>query len=270
LQGGVAEWRITVAFLETRELHIATIRDRIHLHWMQHRYPQPLIHREKLARRILDRMNSSPSYAKRFAKPDELTIVTAHDYPEKSLFEQSLDYVLDGDYVVLQRPTQGFWRNWLKVRWLHEFLANGGCKTEFLLFCDASDVVLKGDPRVALDLLDQRRCDWLFMSTNSGVGSAQIPWLHRWADSIRPGRYLNAGVWVARTVFAKTVLAEMAQLAERLEQHHPHGHRGMWIDARDGLPACRFGCDQYLFRSLQPRYHPRMQVDYDNQLAYRN
>jgi hypothetical protein len=260
------------AWKEGRVTALQRLTDRVWLRWMLHRLPQPLIHRTKPARRMLRLLQTDPSFYKRYQRPDALGIVTAHNYPGRSLFEQSLDYLMEGDYVVLRHPLAGPWRNWVRLRWVLDFIESGDCSSEVLLFCDARDVVLKGDPQRVLEVFERKKCDLLFSSTDVATPSAEMPEVRRWADSIRPGRYLNFGVWVGRVPFVAEVLREALAVVECLERAEPDvdpARRGVWASQGDGPPFFRIGSDQGILRYLQPKFHPRIQVDYDNEMVHR-
>ena len=53
---------------------------------------QPIIHRWKKVGPRLEWLRAQGTYYKKFKRPEELTIVTVHNYDEKSIFEQSLDF----------------------------------------------------------------------------------------------------------------------------------------------------------------------------------
>jgi hypothetical protein len=66
---------------------------------------QPIIHRYKKAKAHLEWMIETGTHYKKFEGFDlsdlsDLTIVTIHNYEEKSLFEQSLDFMGIKDYIV--------------------------------------------------------------------------------------------------------------------------------------------------------------------------
>ena len=98
-----------------------------------------------------------------------------------------------------------------------------------------------------------------------------------WSDSIaRQGgygeRYLNAGVFVAKTSFLREVIdAAMAYVTENPISRHEYRRR---LESEDGSLDLRpfpegITCDQTIFRYLHQQFYPRMKIDYKNNLAYR-
>lgn len=159
----------------------------------------PIIHSDKVPQ-YLEGMIRSGRLRKAFSDRDDLTIVTAHNYPQKTVFERSLDFLGIKNYVVLQEEIEK-WHNTAKIIWLRDFLASGRCRTEYLLCCDATDVILQGGPDEIMEIFFRFGCDLLFCSTRFTGGYACMPQVKEWADSIFPGRYLNSRVYIGKSEF---------------------------------------------------------------------
>lgn len=209
---------------------------------------QPIIHRERYVNYLwpLD-----PSLKNKFKKPKNLTVVTAHNYPEKSIFEQSLDYLGIVPYVVLKQDIKP-WSHRLKMEWLLEFLQSGRCRTEYLLFCDARDTIIFDDLHKVLDVFHEMKCELIFSSTVSTRGIFQhMPQLWEWTKTVarRHNRYLNSGVFIGRSEFIQKFYEAAVTLFGRFPRPED---------------------DQDIFRYLHPAFYPEMDLDYFNEISYRN
>ena len=95
----------------------------------------------------------------------------------------------------LNRP----WYNAVKLETILNYLKSGSCKTEYIMFCDSDDAILRNDPKKAIQFLQEENCDLLFSRTKCKVGYECMPQVKAWADQIAqeqgaPGWYLNSGV----------------------------------------------------------------------------
>ena len=209
--------------------------------------------------------------------PKNVTIVLVHDFPRRPLTETTLRYVGIEDYVVVRPPGGRRFRNTDKLRALVDWLACGGCRTEYVLYLDASDVFVRGDPAIAVRLLEQLQCDLLFSSEQDAHVYECMPDVRAWTDAMAdelslPRRYLNAGVFTGRRAFVREVLE--AALAYATDDDLSHRDLVSAIRAgtlRDRLPFFPRGCgsDQAILRFLHPRFFPRMRIDYESRLAWR-
>ena len=107
------------------------------------------------------------------------------------------------------------------------------------------------------------------MSTHSMDGYNCMPEVKKWADRISGGRmrYLNSGVYIGKTSFVK----EMFDMA--MEYAIPHGvTMGGYREYLESKPEDypKGSQDQDIFRYIEPKFYPRMKVDYQNMMAYRS
>jgi hypothetical protein len=209
--------------------------------------------------------------------PPELTILLVHNYDYEPIMEKSLRYVGIEDYTVLRSAINGPWVQTIKLIAILDYLKSDSCRTEYLLYCDSNDAVLRDDPREAIKYLEEENCDLLLSKTKSKKVYKGMPQVKAWTDQIAkeqgyPGWYINAGVFVARTSFLSEVLeAVMAYITDDdlpdkvLGQLLRHGDLGK------RLPEFPKGCgsDQTILRYLHPQFYPRMKVDYKGRLALR-
>ncbi|MFZ4716850.1 MAG: hypothetical protein ACOYMT_04835 [Chthoniobacterales bacterium] len=210
--------------------------------------------------------------------PSDLTIVLVHNYSEMPLTEKSLRYVGIDNYVVLRPPVAKVFLNTHKLMALVRWLGSGACTTEYVLYLDAKDVFVRANPLAAIHLLQGLGCDLLFSSEQESYLYECMPAIKAWTDGLAdkmevPRRYLNAGVFVGRKTFLLEVLKNALKYAAEDDLSHGKLVAGIRSGSlRDRLPEFPFGCgsDQAILRYLHPRFFPRMQVDYECRLAWRN
>lgn len=235
----------------------------------------PIIHNKRLGEILYASMRKMPHLRGPYHKPDQMEIITAHNYPEISLFEKSLEYVGIDRYTVLQKYLNKPWRNTLKLKWVLNYLESTPAGPEYVLFCDADDCILVGDPSETLKVLKQKQCQLLFMSTSFMGGYACMPEVKQWADRIHFGRYLNSGVYVGKRRFLIDVLREANRYItddDITEEEYVQLGRGVYNkNLCERLPAYPKGSqDQDILRYIHPLFFPDMQIDTGNALAFRN
>lgn len=217
---------------------------------------QPIAHRYKKVINRFDVMVKEGEMENAFMDSDlnELSITTVHNYDEKSLFEQNMDFLGISDYVVLKHS--GDWHMFMKYEHLLRFIDSGKCKP-YLLFCDARDTIFMDDPAKIIPLFKSFECEMVFNATMSPRGvfksySWAMP-LYWWYRKIsRTGwmkKYPNAGVFVGKTSFMVEVFENILRYAS---------------------PKSIYQQDQDVVRCIFPWYFPRMKIDYYNRIVYRN
>jgi hypothetical protein len=256
-------WRRVRTLLRfRREAGSVLVHDRV----LKHRFPADL------ALRVL----CGPARG-RHPMPADLTIVVSHDYGEESLMERSVRYVTGSPCALAPIPRSDRWRFTEKVTALQRFLQTAKA-TEFVLFADANDCVLRDDPRRAVSLLLASDARLLFSGTHSAHLYRHMPEVEAWARSVAPadapgGRFLNSGVFVGDWFFVRAFVDAAAEYV--VSQDAPDAPRPTvrnekngTIQATDRFP---YGIenDQTLYRYLQPRFHPEVKVDYRGLLAAR-
>lgn len=239
------------------------------------RFPAPIVHNKRLAEILFALMSQHIERKPKFGKPGSLDIITCHDYPGKSLFERSLDLLRITGAIVLKESFSGPWRNTFKLQWVLNHLERTPNGAEWVLFCDADDTLIKDDPHKVLEIFHSKNCQLLFMSSNFEGGYACMLEKKQWSDSLRPGRYLNSGVYIGRRNFILTVLREactyVTEDAITAEESRRLGHGVIDNRLRRRLPDYPRGSqDQDILRYIHPDFYPDMQIDYDNELAFRN
>ncbi len=215
----------------------------------------------------------------RLAKPADLSIVTLHNRPYKTLFEQSLDYVGVNDYVVLHPAPGQRWRNTLKITCLLDYVRSGACRSEYLLYFDADDAVLRGSPAVAIDALKAADCEMLVSSTPHGRYHG-MPDVKLKTSALAPPDigakqrapiHLNAGVFISRTAFLLEYLDDAKRYVSDDDMPIKALHQTSDDDLLRLLPdfPLGVGSDQTIMRYLFFRYYPRIKIDYEQKLAIR-
>jgi hypothetical protein len=209
--------------------------------------------------------------------PPDLTLLLVHNYDSLPIMELSLRYVGIKNYTVLNPQVGEPWRHSNKIVAILNYLNDGSCKTEYILFCDSNDAVLRDDPGKAIRYLEEENCDLLFSRTKFKGGYECIPHIKTWADQLAKqhdssGWYINSGVYIVRTHFYRQVLeAAMTYITEN--DLPGKVYRKLRRDGGLGerLPEFPIGCgsDQAIFRYLHPQFYPQIKIDYQGRLALR-
>jgi len=242
---------------------------------------QPVIHNRFIVKQHFESMKQNGTKYQTLNMPEELTIATCRNegkmtdrlidslqgYDEVSFLESSLQFLGINSLEVLTDARLP-WRNTFKFQMLHDYLNSGKCNTEYFMCCDAIDVIFQDDPQKVIDIFETFDCDMLFMSTNSIDGYNCMSEVFDEVKQINGdnNRYLNSGVYIGRTEFVKEVIAEAMKYAV------PHGVT--MDDYREYLNSNpkdypKGSQDQDIFRYIEPKFYPRLKVDYENIMAYR-
>jgi len=242
----------------------------------------PMIHDRHLVKQWIEAMLQRDDYKNAFKMPKNLTIITCRNegpmtermidslegWDEVSVLEKSMEYLgIDG--LVVLKDDRLPWRCTFKFEMINNYLNSGKCKTEYIMFCDAVDVIFKDSPQKVIDIFKSFDCDMLCMSTTSTDGYKFMPYAKAFADKINTsGRYLNSGVYIGKTKFVKEFIEDAF-----INYATPHGctmddykdlmSRDEWNDFPKGSQ------DQDIFRYLEQKYYPKLKVDYQNLMAYR-
>jgi hypothetical protein len=209
--------------------------------------------------------------------PSNLTIILAHNRPGETVMARSLRYVGIRDFSVARVPPDLPWKNTRKITAVLDHLRRASEPTEFVLFCDADDCVIRGDPRAAVALLERNECELLFSNTHANETYRYMPEVAAWVARTAPAdagdaRYLNSGVYVGRWDAVAEFLDAVSEYVPRDDDRDgptPTVRRGDGqVEATDRFP---YGIenDQTIMRYLQPRFHPRAKVDFESRLALR-
>lgn len=240
---------------------------------------QPIIHDRHVVKNVFEYMKANEINKGAFKRPNNLTILTCRNegsmedriiphlqgYEDTSILEENLDY-LGIDLVVLTDDRLP-WRNTFKIEMIHNYL-NSECDTEYFMFCDAIDVIFQRNPQEVIDIFETFDCEALFMSTISPLGYNCMPEVKEFVDKLNKGtgRYLNSGVYIGKTSFVKEMVEEAMKYAI------PHGvTMGDYGDYLNSEPVDypKGSQDQDIFRYIEPKFYPRLKVDYENKMAYR-
>lgn len=242
---------------------------------------QPIIHDRHIVKQYFENMKSQNIHKNAFKMPKDLTIVTCRNkgsmkdriidhlkgYEEKSILESSLEYLGINELVVLKDDRLP-WRNTFKFEMLNNYLNSEKCTTEYFMCCDAIDVIFKDDPQKVIDIFETFECDALFMSTHSTDGYNCMLDVKEFVDKINSnGRYLNSGVYIAKTKFIKKVIEEAMKYVVT---------HGVTMDkyreylSSNPVSYPQGSQDQDIFRFIEPKFYPRLKVDYKNLMAYRS
>ena len=214
---------------------------------------------------VLPYFNKGPSYAKiieehlfgdvekQFCKPPNLDIVLCHNYSEAPLAERCLNhYGIRGFHVLGQHISK--FRQFHKVPLVLEFLKTKSA-AEYVLYLDAKDVLVCGDPTILLErFVWEFSCDILFNAEKGsypssifGLSTSDTPKVsaieHFEKATYRgPFLHLNSGCYIGR----RGALIELLEEAMAMEGY------------LESFP----NDDQGIFRELHRKYYPRVQIDH--------
>ena len=217
----------------------------------------------------------------KFTLPNNLTILTARNkgslgdriiphllgYEDVSILEQNLEYL--GVNLVVLTDNKLPWRNTVKIKMIYEYLQSGKCDTELFMYCDAIDVIFVDYPQRVIDIFEESNCDVLFMSTHSTDGYQCMPHVKVEVDVINNGngRYLNSGVYIGKTEFITEIFEELIKYVGPNDVTMSEYYEYL---ASNPIDYPRGSQDQDLFRYLEPKFYPRLKVDYLNKMAWRS
>jgi hypothetical protein len=181
--------------------------------------------------------------------PPELTIVTYSNYAEPVLLERCLSHLgIEEGVVVVGRGVRRW--EWIhKVALVHELIASGGVRSEYVLCLDGDDVLLLGDPAevVARWLATDSRL--LFCGTRGDQPASPECWAFENSVHDDPQhRHLNAGGYIGETAYVGERLGEIVAAAAAREP---------WTQSEFGFD------DQLAWRHEHRRRHPEIKVDAD-------
>ncbi len=176
-------------------------------------------------------------------------------------------------------PKSGPWRHSLKISSIRDYLKSGACRTDYVLFCDSDDAIMRGDPARAIDALKAAGCDML-VSCTSYARYQGMDEIATWTKSIAPpdlvkqrrGRFhLNSGVYIARADFLTEFMEQAMSFVTPDDIAGGVLYSMTDAEVHATLPDFprRSGEDQLIFRYLSKRNFPRMKIDYGLRLAIR-
>ena len=140
-------------------------------------------------------------------------------------------------YVMKGRGTEG-WVNTMKAGLLADYLPN--ITTKYTMGIDSHDVFLLKEANGMIDAFEKDfDCEMLFNGELvSYPENNEIANFERDIYGDSPFRYLNSGVWIAKTEFLREVVGDI-------------------LEFRSSRPRS----DQEIYRKLHKKYYPRVQVD---------
>jgi hypothetical protein len=196
-------------------------------------------------------VNSVCAAPPRKSSCDDLTIVTWNSGPRAEkpcgVLERSLERL--GIRPVVLGADQLDWKNIDKLRLTAAALRE--IDTPYVLGADSCDVLFVDSPAVALERFREHfTCELVFNSTG-GRSWPELPQFVAYESSrplaaVAQGRHwLNSGLWIARTEFAREFFAALAK-----------------CPAMPGFETS----DQAVIKREWPHWYPRVQLDYLSQM----
>jgi anthranilate synthase component II len=183
----------------------------------------------------------------RFTDPDDLTILTYNTYDEEVLLERCLRRLGLRRHVVLGRHVEEW--QWIhKIALVAEYLEHNRA-TEYVMCLDGDDVLVIGDPALALERFREIGSEMLFCGTRGDQPSS--PECSQFENAVSEvadpwHRHLNAGAYLGRTEFVRARLREILAA---------HAAREPWCSSPYGFD------DQLAWRHMHLRHHPDIRID---------
>ncbi|GJL81583.1 MAG: hypothetical protein DHS20C01_12170 [marine bacterium B5-7] len=278
------------------------IRALIDIYRDRHGWDQVVIHLRQLTLLPIDIAVEAVCGLRRnkLVCPDDLTIVLIHNYDQESLMEASLKYTGIENFVVLHAPLDADkWRNSIKLSLLHDAIADGRITTQYLLYVDSCDAVIRNDPQMAIDMLNSQKCELLMSVANNRMAYSFMPLQEIKTDRLHQqegikNRCPNSGTYIAKTDYMLELLAAAIQFTDdndlTLREYRwlcNHYKKIMQLSDTNnslnipgwyrqenpksfisGFPN-HIGCDQAIFRYLYPDQYPTFKLDFSEKLALR-
>lgn len=177
--------------------------------------------------------------------PDSILRVRGHTL---GWFEKSLTHA-GVRHTVLGTEVGAAWTNRMKLDLTIEFLTRSSAA--FVLGGDSSDVLLIGDPRVALEHFVRQDAQMLF-NAEKNFWPPELRRLRRFEDRVgeKPFGYFNSGLWIGTRQTCLEAFRVAKQWSDRLKSR-PTSDQMCWKYAyRDLYPAIKadYGCE--IFQNL--------------------
>jgi hypothetical protein len=188
---------------------------------------------DMLCQEALGKLRPAPT------KAADLTFFTWRNRNETGSFEQSLSRMGYECFVVGQEIVK--WNHIHKIALTQKAMKE--VRTEYVMACDSHDVVFLGDPLVVLEhFKGLEGCQMLFNAEKNHWPKTWPTRAFEESNARKPFCYLNSGVWIAKTSFAK-------ELAEEAVAVRPSPRWGIDWD------------DQGIYKLLYEKHYPVIQVD---------
>jgi hypothetical protein len=211
-----------------------------------------------------------------FVVPDNLLLLTSHNY-EKTLFELQMERhrVPSDRYKVIEfgEVDSAEWSHLLRWKKMLEYLEGEDCKTkEYILFCDATDVLFVDSPsNILINFLKHFDCDLLYNATTfknhtrwDKYSEEDLEHHARKRREFGQNCHLNAGLFIGRKDFVIRVYKDM--LSYEFDSKGKRDEK-LWGEH----PEYPYGCtyDQQILRFLEHKYYPQLQIDGHQKLLAR-
>ena len=171
--------------------------------------------------------------------PESVTIVTynCNVHPKRhkpvGILESGLT-ALGVPHTVLGKDMKK-WNHIYKIDLLHKYLDE--VKTEYVISSDSADVFVTNRLEAICDKFDSFGCEALFNSEKCMSPGGIAPSFAVFEKAIHNGCFLNAGLWMARTKFAKELTAYLMEIPRY------------------------YNCEQFYYKIAYKHFYPRLQVD---------
>lgn len=180
---------------------------------------------------------------RKFRVPDGVTVITFNNggkgYNGKPL--GALEQSLSGELVVLGQGLED-WKNKAKIQLLYDALPS--VKSPYVLVSDSSDVIAIRNLHDIVAKFESFHCRALFNAEKNKAPADVADDIFEFEMQVAVDKefpFLNAGLWIADTAFAKVLTTECLSAAQ--SSKHP-------------------GSEQFFYKPCYVRHHPDILLDH--------
>jgi hypothetical protein len=184
----------------------------------------------------------------RFSMPENLSLITCHNYNRKVLIEKCLEaYGIDGLVVLGKEIVEWDWS--CKIRPVLAYLESGLATADYIVTVDSDDVLMVNNPANIIESFETYSCDVLFCNTflnwpfNKEYGEFEA--LRYYTHQFHS--HLSAGGYIGRRGALIEFLREILSAFEGKQEWAMEG--GVFND-------------QLAWKHLHYKYYPRIKVDF--------
>lgn len=237
----------------------------------------------KIAFKVNEKMVKNLKLKGSFETPKNLTVISYHNYKHKPLFERNMDF-LGINYLSIKAETPYYFSK--KTELIYSMVKNKLINTEYVLICDSDDVIFTKNPKNIIKIFKEFNCDMLFSATEwdfvrkttyDGLPPEKEPLIapniHKysggfpqdlvmkeqkdWVNNFLGKKmYIDCGMYIFKT---EKVLDILEEAVKYISYGDPETFE---------IPYCN--SDQTIYRWVEPKFYPRIKVDYENKIFVNN
>lgn len=208
---------------------------------------------------------------------ENTTICLIHNYNEPQIAEKSIAFTGLKKFN-LYKPIEKRGKPWAhtqKVTYLLNYLKSEKLNSDYILYVDSNDVIIRDDPDKLPDILDEEQCDALFTITSGAAGYSRMPEATRWMNTYTAKNgfdrvYPNMGVFGGK---ASTLVEVFEKMSDYITDNDipaaelkPYYRNGTLTHELPHFPM-GLGCDQTILVCIFRHFYPRIKLDFNARLA---